>query len=301
MEFNRRIVIQPGELTSGCLDPTRSPLHCLKRAARQFRRSLMAFLITVSTVDAIAAQSHPPCPPAPSAESSTISVDTKTAADLVTKLLGKVGIDINVKATRDNVLKDNPRADQVFLVLTMINVQCEMIWSDPQLSGGEKAARFQAMMKDILTPVLGPAPIARTDTMAHGFWYRVRLPFEIASTDEPMGLLLAENTLEIPLPTPQSGYLRDAPFYITDSNKYFVIVGSTRTQEAGLRLMKRLKAASPHYDFALYAPYGDNPHFGIMMASWVSRSLADEALTRARQDVAPDAYLWACRSLGERC
>jgi len=46
---------------------------------------------------------------------------------------------------------------------------------------------------------------------------------------------------------------------VTDTNKYFVIVGSARTREDGLRLMNKLKSKAPQYDFALYAPYGDNP------------------------------------------
>jgi len=61
------------------------------------------------------------------------------------------------------------------------------------------------------------------------------------------------------------------------------------------------ESKAPEYDFALYEPYGDNPYYGVMMASWVPRDVALEALRLARRDVARDAYLWACRSSGESC
>jgi hypothetical protein len=113
--------------------------------------------------------------------------------------------------------------------------------------------------------------------------------------------LVAENQSEFKLPEPQTGFLRDPPFFVNDYNQYFVIVGSAITREEGLRLMNRLKSKTPQYDFALFEPYGTNPYYGVMMASWVSRDLAMEALGLARRYVARDAYLWACHSSGNNC
>lgn len=262
---------------------------------------LMAGLMAMILPSGSRAQDHPPCPPAPALEASTISVDTKTAADLATKLLGRLGIDIDVHTTRDSVLKDNPRADQTITVLTMMHIYCEMIWSDTKLSGAEKAVRFQAAMEALVRPAAGPAPIAKTSGAAHGRVLRARAPIEVASTDDLGFLLLAQNDKQIPVPNPQTGFLRDPPFYVTDANKYFVIVGSSDTEEEGRQLMEKLKAKAPKYDFALYGPYGANTHYGIMMASWVPKEIAQEALRIAHQEVAKDAYLWACRSTGESC
>jgi hypothetical protein len=246
-------------------------------------------------------QEHPPCPPAPKLEASTTSVATKTALDAVSKLVGRIGIHIDVRTTRDSVLKDNPRADQAVIVLTMANTLCEMIWSDSTLSGAEKAARFQNMMRDMLSRALGPAPVARTDRHTQGRRDGQGGLIVLASADPSALLLVAENEPGFTLPEPQTGFLRDPPFYVNDSNKYFVIVGSARTREEGLRLMNRLKSKAPQYDFALYEPYGDNPYYGVMMASWVPHHVAMEALRLARRDVAHDAYLWACRSSGQSC
>jgi len=258
-------------------------------------------MVAVMVFRSAAAAQHPPCPPVPKLEATTVSVDTKTALDAVGKVLGKIGIDVNFRSTRDNILKDNPRADQVVIVLTMANAFCEMIWSDSALSGTEKAARFQAMMQDMLARALGPRPVERTDAAKQSRRSGRNEPIVLASSDPSAMFLLAQNQSGFQLPTVQTGFLRDPPFYVNDSNKYFVIVGSARSHEAGVRLMNRLKSKAPQYDFALYAPYGDNPYYGVMMASWVPRDVALQALRLARRDVAADAYLWACRSSGESC
>ncbi|WP_456767809.1 hypothetical protein [Bradyrhizobium sp. USDA 3650] len=237
-------------------------------------------------------QEFPQCPAVPNLEGRSVTVDTKLGLDAVGKLLGKIGIDVDVRDTRDNVLKNNPRADQVIIVLTMANIYCRMIWSDTASKGEEKASRFKSMMEDLLTPAAGPMPVARTGATS---W--IRTPFMLAS-NEPFELAdVAEPTL----PKPQVGFLRDAPFLINDYNKYFVIVGSASTSEEGVRLMKTFKSKAPQYDFALYGPYGDNPNYGVMMASWVPRDVAQKVLDAARRTVARDAFLWACRSTGSSC
>jgi hypothetical protein len=62
-----------------------------------------------------------------------------------------------------------------------------------------------------------------------------------------------------------STYLQDPPYYVTDANKC------------------------------------DNPWYGVMMATWVSREVAREALQDARRLIAEDSYIWACRGSGEVC
>ena len=263
--------------------------------------SVLCVTLVVLGARPAAAQGHPPCPPAPKLEASTTSVDTKAALDAVGKVLGKVGIDVNFRTSRDSILKNNPRADQVVIVLTMANALCQMIWSDAALSGAEKATRFQAMMQDMLSRALGPTPVARTDARKEGRHDGRGGLIVLASSDPSATLVVAQNEPAFALPEPQTGFLRDPPFYVNDANKYFVIVGSARTREEGLRLMDQFKSKAPQYDFALYAPYGDNPYYGVMMASWVPHDVALEALRLARRDVARDAYLWACRSSGQSC
>lgn len=245
-----------------------------------------------------ASQDHPPCPPAPELETRSISVSTKTALDALRRLLGKIGIDIDVRTTRDSVLKENPKADQTVIVLTMANTLCEMIWSDSALKGEDKAERFKVMMLEVFARVSGPVPVARTDGHKRGWRDGQGDLIVLASAAMP---LVAHNDPGYKLREPQRSFLREPPFYVNDSNKYFVIVGSSPTREEGLRLMNRLKSKAPQFDFALYKPYGSNSYYGVMMASWVPYDVAVKALQLARRYVASDAYVWACRSSGESC
>jgi hypothetical protein len=260
--------------------------------------SVLATLLMLGGQHVFAQQN--PCPAPPNLEASTTSLETSTALDAVSKVLAKVGIDINFRSTRDSIFRDNPSADQAIIVLTMANTLCEMIWSDPSLSGAEKATRFQSMMEGMLSRALGPTPVARTDTGETGQLGRPLRKIMLASLDTS-ALILAGNEPQFELPKSQTGFLRERPFYVTIANKYFVIVGSAKSRETGINLMKRLKAKAPQYDFALYAPYGSNPYYGVMMATWVPKDVALEALEAARRDVVPDAYLWACRSTGDSC
>lgn len=261
-----------------------------------------------------AAQPSFNCPPAPSLETAETSVDTKVAANFLTKLLGKLGIDIDFRATRDSVLKDNPRADQLFIALTMANTLCVMIAADTTLTGTEKAERYQRMMTDVWARVSGPSIIARTDgKQSRSEQRRSRnLRAQVASAggvgdsfDQMRLLTIAAGEagtsgFGYSLPS-ERGFLRDPPFYVNDSNKYFVIVASAGSESEGRRMLAKLKAKTPQYDFVLYAPYGSNRFYGIMMASWVPLSVAREALELARRDVTRDAFLWACRSSGQGC
>jgi hypothetical protein len=247
------------------------------------------------------AQGQPPCPAAPKLEATSTSVDTKAALDAVAKILGKVGLGVSVKTTRDSILRDNPRADQVVIVLTMANSYCLMIWSDTSLSPADKQARFQAAMQDMLSRALGPTPVARTDTPKQSRLDGRNLPGAAPFAGAAALKFIANDGVSDALPKPQTGFLRDAPFYVTDANRHFVIVGSARTQEEGIQLMNRFKSKAPQHDFVVYGPYGSNTYFGVVMATWVPRDVAVEAQRLARRDVAADAYIWSCRGSGESC
>jgi hypothetical protein len=64
--------------------------------------------------------------------------------------------------------------------------------------------------------------------------------------------------------------------------------------------MQELKVSHPQYDFELYEPYGTNTNYGIMMASWVSKPRADEALQAAKQ-IERTSFIWECRGTGDSC
>jgi len=267
-------------------------------------------LALLAFVSPAAAQQVVQCPALPNLESTNTSVDTKTALDVLSKIISNVGIDIDVRRERDSILKNNPRADQTIIVLTMASTLCGMIASDASLSGSQKAERFQKMMIDVMMRASGPAPLARTDekqsrdSRDDPRRWLARFPILSHARDLSRGRApvtrAADETDKPPLPS-KTGFLRTVPFYINEANKYFVIVGSAPSEEAARKLLAQLKAKAPQYDFVLYAPYGSNTNFAIVMACRVPRSVALEALRFAQRDVAQDAFLWACRSSGDRC
>lgn len=283
------------------------------KASRAYRCPFLATwpVLFLSLIVPATAQQAFQCPSLPNLEATNTTVDTKTALDVLSKIISNVGIDIDVRRERDSILKNNPRADQTIIVLTMASTLCGMIASDSSLTGSQKAERFQKMMIDVMVRASGPAPLARTDEkqshddrVSPRRWLsRFATPAHARASHPGRGieLILAADEAEPPSFRSKTGFLREVPFYINDSNKYFVIVGSAPSEEAARKLLTRLKAKAPQYDFVLYAPYGSNTNFAIVMACWVPRSVALEALRVAQRDVAHDAYLWACRSSGDSC
>ncbi len=96
-------------------------------------------------------------------------------------------------------------------------------------------------------------------------------------------------------------YLRDTPFQVTGGNRYFVIVSSVKSFVSLISEMRRLKKHAPQFDFVAHAPYAGNPYYGIKIATWVSRSVAAEALAKAKKHVSSSSYLWNCPDEGDRC
>ena len=71
--------------------------------------------------------------------------------------------------------------------------------------------------------------------------------------------------------------------------------------EGAVEEMKRLKRKAPQFDFVVYAPYPGSSSHAIMMATWVSRPVAEEALKDAKQYVSKGSLIWTCRSKGSSC
>lgn len=102
-------------------------------------------------------------------------------------------------------------------------------------------------------------------------------------------------------PGEQPDYIRESPFVVTRANKHFVMVASTQSYETAVDEMNRLKKKAPQYDFVVYAPYGSNPNFAIMMAAWVPYDLAKRVLKLAKRDVNRGSIIWSCRHEGNDC
>ncbi|WP_298826204.1 SPOR domain-containing protein [uncultured Piscinibacter sp.] len=238
------------------------------------------------------------------AGSRIVKRDTRDAGDAIEKLVRQAGTGADLRAIRLQTLKyDYPKADVDVTTRRMLRAYCEVVWADGSLGDDGKAARVQAAEQEMTRAVEGPSEVARTNSRIRSSRPREggRILLAMAPGIEPaaqewLGALVAQAPSAA-----ESEFLRDPPSFVNDSNKYFVIVGSAGSEDEAIRLMNRLKAKAPKYDFVVYLPYGANPFYGVMMATWTSREVAQQALREARASVAPDAYLWACRSTGESC
>jgi hypothetical protein len=251
-------------------------------------RHANSFLLSAGFVDKcepVAISS--PCSPPPQlkANSDIEEIQTKNGQDSVKKRLAEFGVGAASRTSLDSILKDYPAANQSSIVLTFMYHTCQMVWSDQNLSGSEKAERYAKIIFQLGVRASGPSPVARTDRRGALDAY-----FILAANDRTG--LASDNWHH---------FLRDTPYYINDYNKYFVIVGDAPTREEGLSAIRRLKEKAPQWDFVLYEPYGANTNYGIMMATWVPHEVALEALRLARRYVAHDAFIWACRSAGDSC
>lgn len=262
------------------------------------------------------AQPAPGCDAAAPVGSRIITSQTKAAMDAADKLVRSAGASADLRSIRTVLLRDRfPRADVDQTLRRMLQVFCEVVRLEAALSDSEKAARIQTADADMLQRVQGPTEVARTGSrirrtgwpgdgrgiqeaaLGGGAWVADLVAHQVA---DQVADQAAQRVAQAQA-APAEEFLRDAPAYVNDSNKYFVIVGSAASQQAAVDLMNRLHKKAPQYDFVVFLPYGANPSYGVMMATWVAKDVAQQALRAARKSVVPDAYIWACRSGGESC
>lgn len=218
--------------------------------------------------------------------------DTDQASDKARELVRKAGPGADLRSIRRTVLRDEfPKADVEVTLVRMLKEFCRVVFAAGDIPGEQKVARVQAAQDEILKPVQGPTELARTTPRVRQSSAPLAAMRQVAWSG---GAVAQAGTYE-------ERFLRDAPVYVNDSNRWFVIVGSARSEQEAIALMNRLKARAPQHDFVVYLPYGQNPYYAVMMATWVSKEVADKALRAAKADVVADAYLWRCPSSGESC
>jgi hypothetical protein len=192
--------------------------------------------------------------------------------------------------------------------MRMLYAVCIMLEGDKDTPTAEKFKMYMDVYREFMSTARGPQAISSTAPARQLPSPPDQLDFERKSDrqmEAPLVRLVAmsapaETTVGKPKAMWADIYLNPTPMVITDKNKYFVIVGSASSEAEGTRQMEALKAKHPEYDFALYGPYDPNRSFGIMMASWVSKERAEEALLAARK-IEKTSFTWACRGTGDEC
>jgi hypothetical protein len=237
----------------------------------------------------------------------TKKVDTEGAIGKFLKIAG-LNVRVDVASEKKTIFSEYPNADQMVVALTTIHNVCAVLENSTQISDREKIDILVSLQVQFFSArAVGPQPISSTATSR-----RQTVP------STPQDQLGGEKKSQWMMPVqrvamrdgpsgdePQKAswadiYLNPAPIFITDKNKYFVIVASASTEGEGNKRLSELKSNHPAYDFELYAPYGSNRSYGIMIASWVSRERANEALAAAKK-IEPTSFVWSCRGAGEEC
>lgn len=255
-------------------------------------RLIVCALVCGLLVGNATAQSTAPCDAISVTGSRLTTRDTDQASEKAKELVRKAGPGADLRSIRQRVLRDEfPKADVEVTLVRMLREFCRVVSSADDIPGDQKSARVQAALDDLLKPVQGPTELARTNPRSR---QSSLSPAAIRRVGWATGTMAQAAASE-------DRFLRDAPAYVNDSNRWFVIVGSAKSEQEAIGLMNRLKARAPQHDFVVYMPYGQNPYYSVMMATWVSREVADKALRAARADVVAGAYLWKCPSSGESC
>jgi hypothetical protein len=246
--------------------------------------AVLALAVLVSGAQGAKAQGDSICPDPIAMNLTEREIEAEVEAGFLSRLISSLGLGGRYSEKKRAVFENRPMANQDIMIFMMFRTECLLIVQAKDLSTERKLELIAA---------------------ARDAYYRRVFSPEVYSTAQPTGdesrfegaqvIFVANEASE------GSTYLQDPPYYVTDANKYFVIVASARTFNEARAAADEFKRKAPQFDFVVYEPYGDNPWYGVMMATWVSREVAREALQDARRLIAEDSYIWACRGSGEVC
>jgi len=247
------------------------------------------------------------CAPPPPVFDEKKKVDTEGAIGKFLKLVG-VNVRVDVATEKKTIFSEYPNADQMVVALTTMYNVCSLLQNSIQISDREKIEIQLSLQAQFSARALGPQPISSTAASRRDIAPPAP-PDQLGGEKKSQWIIpvqlvaMQDNSTEHNKPQKISWadiYLNPVPIFITDKNKYFVIVESASNEAEGMKRLSELKSRYPTYDFELYAPYGSNAYYGIMIASWVSRERATEALAAAKK-IERTSFIWSCRSTGDRC
>lgn len=239
-----------------------------------------------------------------------INDDTKSSIEELRIFFSDARLDEDFVEKRNKILIEFPESDQWLVTdLFYINIcrlisiseidpdkrYASLIKHRPRLYRRVQSRRVATTRRQGKEIASGLQLLAsKTDPAVSGDGH-IRIDFAFGSaigTDQPEGAVAESG---------DTVFLRNPPFVVTRANKHFVIVASVQSREGAISTMKHLKQKAPQFDFEVYAPRESNAHYAIIMATWVPKNVALQALGLARQYVARDSYIWACPDEGTSC
>jgi hypothetical protein len=273
---------------------------------------LLAFVLPIS-----AGIAQPTTCPEVSVDLAQINADTQDSLAELERRFASYSIGINLLDERNSMLVEFPFTDQKLFIDVFYARYCRLI-ERSNITLSAKTAQLEEARSKLYQKASFGDIVADTRTQTQNqsniFPYLkwVRYAGTAAQPVNPGGLThrvsashpgasagwLADSHNP---PGAQTDYIREPPFVVTRANKHFVMVASTPSFESAVDEMNRLKRKAPQYDFVVYAPYGSNPNYAIMMAAWVPYDLAKRVLKLAKREVNPGSIIWSCRHEGNQC
>jgi hypothetical protein len=255
------------------------------------RSFLLALVITVG-VRCKAADDFPCQQPIPTVTKDR-EADTQGAISLLKGLIKNVppielSFSAKLKETQKEVVSQYPNADHLATKLVLLSFACNILKNDTTLSAIQKITAYQKLEMEVsLESAPGPVIKANVNSASD-------LPSTKKKEVKPAGSTADFKVIEMPAGAEGWAlrYLQPPPPVLTKENSCFTIVHSAESEEAGRAKIEQLRKKCPNLDFELYAPYGSNTYWGVMLASFVSRSRANEALQVARSQIDPSSYIW---------
>ena len=242
-----------------------------------------------------------------------INQDTQNCLSQLEASFPSYDLDTNLESERNYIIMENSRADQPVVIGVFFFKYCELV-KEPRwnLTSDSQRQHLELARKKLYNQVPFAPPVIDSRTLTH-FLSDPQMQFvtsfgyedsqvqyaNLRNIDEGISVQPVDHHVDEP--DKSVNYLREVPFVVTDANKNFVMVSSVKSEQDALKEVKRLKRKAPQFDFVAYAPYRGNPNFAIMMATWVSDSVAKAALEDAKTFVNTDSIIWSCRDRGSYC
>ena len=238
------------------------------------------------------------CASPPSLTERDINNDTKASLSALKQLLGGAEIDNKISLQMRNVFIEHPETMQYYVLLVVYHDGCVVIRDSKTLTTEQKLQELEKLRKEVIPPLsLSPAATTSAPLSSKPLGFNPAVHNPIVLVGATVGFEGAPQSLSW-----AEKYLRPVPFTFTSGNQYWVDVGYATDLAEGKRKLASLKERYPEFDFALYAPFGRNDKWNIVMASWVSRQEAEAVLAEAKR-INPTSFIWrACSSMkGNEC
>lgn len=248
----------------------------------------MGFMLTLSSAWALQ------CPDLPPTRNTYSEVQTGEGVSAIRHKITFSRTFAFSKDVQEEIYSKYPKADQLVLNMTFVSLICQSLLEDRTISPAQFREHLEVFREKIFRSPTKYRPVFQPPS--------VERELHFAQEAEPPGATArAQSRTVNPRDEFAQTFINAPPPVITAQNRYFVIVASP-TQNEAEQVLSNFRTRFRELDFALYPPYKGNPHYAVMLATWVSEDQAKQALRRGLERGLPhDSYIWRCPGSGNSC